>query len=197
MANNFYTCLAFTLQQEGEWSDDPRDPGGATMEGVTLATYREFKQDSSLTADDLRGISSDEIAAIYQKDYWTAVHGDELPPGVDLSVFDMDVNAGHNSIKLLQAALGVDVDGDVGPQTLGKAAAADPVQLINSLAIHQGNYYRSLRTFPEFGKGWLSRVSARQAAALKLASNDTPDNVPAETVAARTQEAPPDNFWNL
>ena len=38
-AENFQACLAFTLKYEGGKSNDPRDPGGRTMEGVTQATY--------------------------------------------------------------------------------------------------------------------------------------------------------------
>ena len=38
MADQFALCLAFTLQQEGGFCDDPRDPGGATCQGITLAT---------------------------------------------------------------------------------------------------------------------------------------------------------------
>lgn len=43
MRDNFAACLAETLSHEGGWADDPRDAGGATMKGVTLATYRRWK----------------------------------------------------------------------------------------------------------------------------------------------------------
>ena len=51
---------------------------------------------------------------------------DALPTGVDLSVFDMGVNAGSwRSARLLQRALGFtgeEVDCCMGPETLAAAA---------------------------------------------------------------------------
>jgi Glycosyl hydrolase 108 len=41
MADNFDTCLAFTLKAEGGYSDNSADPGGPTNMGITLATYRQ------------------------------------------------------------------------------------------------------------------------------------------------------------
>lgn len=39
MDRNFAPALALALKSEGGWSDNPADPGGATMKGVTLAKY--------------------------------------------------------------------------------------------------------------------------------------------------------------
>ncbi len=33
----FQQAVNFTLDQEGGWADNPADPGGATMCGITLA----------------------------------------------------------------------------------------------------------------------------------------------------------------
>ena len=41
--DNFAACLAQVLLSEGGWSDHPADPGGATMKGITLATYRKYR----------------------------------------------------------------------------------------------------------------------------------------------------------
>ena len=64
--------------------------------------------------------------AIYRSLYWNPLRAEALPLGVDLSVFDMGVNAGIcRSPRLLQRALGFtgeEVDGSIGPETL---AAAD------------------------------------------------------------------------
>jgi len=38
---NFDAVLGVTLPHEGGWADHPRDPGGATMKGITLATFRK------------------------------------------------------------------------------------------------------------------------------------------------------------
>ena len=77
MRQNFERCLACTLKEEGGWSDDPHDPGGATMRGVTLATYREYHPGAS--KDDLRHISDTDLQHIYRHGYWEPIKGDELP----------------------------------------------------------------------------------------------------------------------
>jgi lysozyme family protein len=53
---NFDKCLTITLAHEGGWADDPRDPGQATMKGVTIGTYAQFKG-RKVTKDELRNIS--------------------------------------------------------------------------------------------------------------------------------------------
>ncbi|MCH3765079.1 glycosyl hydrolase 108 family protein, partial [Campylobacter coli] len=66
--SNFKNCLAVTLKQEGGWSDNAKDPGGATMKGVTLATYRRRRPNA--TKQDLRNITQAELEEIYLSDYW-------------------------------------------------------------------------------------------------------------------------------
>jgi lysozyme family protein len=110
--------------------------------------------------------------AIYRSLYWNPLRADALPVGVDLSVFDMGVNAGiWASAKLLQRALGFtgdEVDGSIGPETLGAAAKCDARSLIVDLAERQAAYYRGLTDFPTFGRGWLNRTRARRRAALAM-----------------------------
>ena len=192
-ATNFPICLAFTLKSEGGYSDNPADPGGATMEGITLSTYRDWEHDQTLTAEDLKQITSEEVSSIYQANYWTSTLCDSLPPGVDLMCFDMSVNAGTSrSVKLLQATVGSSIDGTMGPNTLANVAKIDATMLINQLAIHQSAFYKSLATFPTFGNGWLSRVHARQQMALTLATEAPAPSLPS-TPAQHL--GPSDNPW--
>lgn len=166
-ASSFEAAMKFVLQAEGGWSDDPLDKGGATMKGVTLATFRHHYPDA--TADDLRNISDADVAEIYRTGYWNAVKGDDLPAGVDLSVFDFGVNAGPGrSIKLLQRAVDAGPDGVIGPRTMQAVSQADPGNLIAELGRQQQAYYESLSTFGRFGHGWTRRTAERAAAALKL-----------------------------
>lgn len=172
MADTFATCLAFTLQQEGGFSDDPNDPGGATNYGITLQTLRNYTGNALLTADDIRNIGMDTVRAIYQANYWQRMRCDALPAGVDLMVFDSGMNIGTGrSAEMLQEAAGLsgaDVDGAIGPQTLAAVARVAPAAMIGDLADRQRAYYRSLATFPTFGRGWLARVDRRAAAAAAM-----------------------------
>lgn len=172
MADTFDACLAFTLRAEGGYVDDPADPGGATNMGITLATYRQWSDDQALGPVQVQDMTERTARAIYRSLYWNPLRADALPAGVDLSVFDMGVNAGiWGSARLLQRALGFtgdEVDGCIGPETLGAAAKADPRSLVDDLADRQAAYYRSLSDFPTFGAGWLNRTDARRNAALAM-----------------------------
>jgi lysozyme family protein len=177
MEDRFGSCLALTLRQEGGYVDDPADPGGATNMGITLATYREWSDDPNLGDVQVRDMTQKTASAIYRSLYWNRLRADALPPGVDLSVFDMGVNAGiWRSAKLLQQALdftGAKVDGSIGPETLAAADRFDARTLVNNLANRQTAYYRSLGNFRIFGTGWLRRANARRDAALAMIPSET------------------------
>ncbi len=177
MADTFGSCVAFTLREEGGYVDNPADPGGATNMGVTLATLRQWSDDPNLGPAQVQAMTVRTARAIYRSLYWNPLRADALPAGVDLSVFDMGVNAGTwRSARLLQRALGFagdEVDGCIGPETLGAAAKAEPATLVNDLAERQAAFYRSLAEFPIFGEGWLNRCRARNEAALAMIERET------------------------
>lgn len=111
------------------WSDHPADPGGATMKGITLATYRRYKPDA--TKADLRRISDAMVRKIYKQYYWDKVQGDRLAAGADLATFDYAVNSGHAAAwKSLMKVVG-------GPdhETVKKICARSPVDLSNAEAL--------------------------------------------------------------
>lgn len=167
--DNFAVCITEILQQEGGFVNNPADPGGATNLGITKATLEAFRE-KAVTEDDVRALTKDEAQEIYRARYWNVMRCNDLPPGIDLMVFDFGVNAGpQRSIKLLQKAAGVTTDGSVGPITLAAVRAADPAALIARFAEGRMEHYRSLPTFDTFGRGWTSRTEAIRATALRLA----------------------------
>jgi lysozyme family protein len=166
MSDRFAICLPRVLASEGGWSDNPADPGGATMKGVTLAVFSRFKG-RSCTKDELRHISDADLAAIYRQGYWTAAHCDELQPGIDYVVFDCAVNSGPGrAIKTLQAAVNVTPDGAFGPRTKAAIMATGQANTIREFSAQREAFYRSLGTFPTFGRGWLSRLHSVTETAL-------------------------------
>lgn len=169
MKGNFEACLAVVLTHEGGRSDHPADPGGATMKGVTLSTYRQHRPGA--TKADLRAITDAEVRTIYRRGYWDAVKGDDLPAGLDLVAFDAAVNSGpRRGAQWLQAALGVAADGIVGPKTLAMAKAADPKAAIMLACAARLLFLQGLSTWQTFGKGWKSRVDDVQRRALAMAA---------------------------
>lgn len=173
MKNNFDAALKLALKHEGGWADHPKDPGGATMKGITIAVYRANINPKG-TKEDLRKITDAQVAHIYRTQYWDKVRGDDLPSGVDYAVFDYAVNSGvSRASKHLQAVVGKRQDGKIGPETLAATKAMLAQTVINNLCDKRMVFLRGLKTFATFGKGWTTRVSGVRAEALKMARTAT------------------------
>ncbi|HTJ88860.1 MAG TPA: glycosyl hydrolase 108 family protein [Acidocella sp.] len=168
---NFNACMGFTLGCEGGFSMNPEDRGNwtggeigvgilkGTNFGLSAASYPHL---------NLRDLTAEAADAIYQRDYWQPVSGDELPAGLDLMVFDHAVNAGVGaSVRLLQAALEVEVDGQIGPRTLLAARHADARGVILRLSQAQTVFYEA-GAERVFRHGLLRRVALRTDAALAM-----------------------------
>lgn len=169
-SGRFATCLLHILKYEGGWSDHAADPGGATMKGITLATYSDWLKRPATKAE-LKAIPDAHLHAIYEQNYFRAAHCHELPAGVDLIVFDLAVNSGvGRARKYLQRAAGVTDDGIIGPATLAAVKARKPLQLVDSISGLRDAFYRGLPTFQTFGKGWLRRLSEVTAKAREMAA---------------------------
>lgn len=169
MKENFDKSLALILKHEGLYIDHPQDPGGATMKGITMATFTDFKG-RAMSKEELRAISDADVRAIYKSRYWDAVRADELKPGVDLLAFDMAVNKGvGRAAKLMQRGAGVPEDGALGPKSMAAINALDAADFIAKVSEARRDFYKSLKTFPTFGKGWLRRVDETEKEALHAA----------------------------
>ncbi|ODT71320.1 MAG: hypothetical protein ABS75_08570 [Pelagibacterium sp. SCN 63-23] len=169
----FELCLAQVLKHEGGYVDHPSDPGGATNMGITrktLARWRNVSPWWELPKSAVQQLTRAEAARIYRAGYWNLCRAGDLPPGIDLALFDYAVNSGPDrAIRALQSVLGVVVDGLVGPLTIGAAARADAGAVVNAICDRRLGFLRALSTFPVFGRGWTSRVAAIRAAALSAA----------------------------
>jgi lysozyme family protein len=175
--DNFSAALEETLRHEGGFVDHPLDPGGPTNLGITQATLAAFRG-KPVSRAQLMALRKDEAAQIYRNGYWDAVKGDSLPAGIDLAVFDLAVNSGPGrSIRLLQQALGVPMDGVLGPRTLAALAEAAPLTVIDALTDLRLSFLRQLATWPVFGRGWEKRVRSVQQAARRSVPI-SPQNLP-------------------
>ncbi|RNJ47369.1 hypothetical protein B5V01_24905 [Mesorhizobium erdmanii] len=179
MDRNFARALALVLKSEGGWSDNPADPGGATMKGVTLANFRRYvKADASKA--DLKRIGDNQVATVYRRFYWDAVLGAELPDGVDFAVFDFAVNSGPGrAARYLQASVGVSQDGRIGPATLAAVKTRPAGVVIDQLCDARLAFLRRLPTWATFGRGWSDRVRSVRAQALLMSAPATAPAQPA------------------
>nr|WP_210340258.1 glycoside hydrolase family 108 protein [Microvirga splendida] len=162
------------MQHEGGFVHHPGDPGGATKFGITRETLSRARgYPASVT--DVRELTRAEAVALYRRLYWDAVRADELPPGLDLAVFDLAVNSGPvRAVRMLQTTLGVPADGLMGPVTLKAAGEADLPQAIRRLTRARLGFLGRLAAWPVFGRGWRRRVLAVEQGALRLAFSSPP-----------------------
>lgn len=168
MHNNFKISLEHVLQYEGGWSNNPQDPGGATMKGVTLAVFRKF-YGSDKSKDDLKNITETQLECIYKKGYWDVCKCDNLPSGIDFVVFDAAVNSGTGtSVKWLQKAVEADVDGILGIKTLEQVRTSLINETIYTMCFYRLDFMQNLSNWKTFGKGWSKRVFKVLYAALTM-----------------------------
>lgn len=177
-------AFSFSMDEEGrdKYTDDPRDAGGPTKWGVALNYNRDVIPDKdgngTINAADVQQLTEADALGIYEKRYWRPNIKAEYPNALAFMLVDMMLNPGPGaSPRLLQKALNacgqkVEVDGDIGGQTLAavtEVAAADLVSLLRALADQRLAYYQSRPKFPVYGKGWTSRTRRCLEAALQIA----------------------------
>jgi lysozyme family protein len=144
------------VAREGGYVNDSDDPGGATKHGVTIHTMRalglDLDRDGDVDAADVRQVTPDIATDLFLDHYYARPNIHMLPEPLQASVFDMQVNAGSNAVRILQRLLrdmGLDivVDGIIGPQTARAAHAAmgeAPDHLVDAYGIARRNYYYRL-----------------------------------------------------
>jgi lysozyme family protein len=194
------SIAADIVRREGGYVNDPDDPGGATNFGVTIHTMRRLGLD--LTGDgrvdpaDVRALSRDQAAAIYVRHYFEGPRLNLLPACLQPSVFDMQVNAGSNAVRLLQRLISVmgfsaTPDGVIGPRTAAAAAAAAeaaPGHIVDAYGIERRSYYyrlgdqrpasRKYARRRDGGKGgWILRAEEFIAARFHLSAAEHAERV--------------------
>lgn len=153
MDNAWKTAIDFVLSYEGGLVDNPADPGGLTNFGISSRSYPTV---------DIRNLTRSDAEAIYRRDYWDAIHGDELPGPLAIAVFDSAVNQGAGTAKrMLQIALNVTVDGVIGPKTIKAAHDGGIGAVVRFLTARAVRYHETMRDVPElnvFAHNWYFRL---------------------------------------
>jgi lysozyme family protein len=185
VASSYEECLRRLLVHEGGYSNHPADPGGPTNFGITIGDYRRYVK-ADATAADVRAMRVDVAKRIYREKYWAALRCDDLPAGVDATVFDYGVNSGIGRAgKVLRRVLGLPDDaGGVTDDVLRELAKRDPSAVIAAINDERLRFLRSLRTWPVFGAGWSRRVAEVRAFSLALATSAPSTPAPQQAPAA-------------
>ena len=162
--SSFEKAIDRVLTHEGGYVNDPRDNGGETNWGVTIAVARANGYQGAM-----RAMSRNDAKAIYRKQYWDAVKADQLPFVVAFQLFDAAVNHGvRRAVLLIQQTVGTTQDGVIGGKTIQAISSRDPQQLALLFNAVRLEFYAGLADFAHFGKGWTRRVAVN----LRFAATD-------------------------
>ena len=153
---SFDPAVAKTLIREGgaRFTDNPDDRGGATKYGISQRAYPN---------EDIPNLTEAQAKAIYKRDYWDKVCGDQLrSQAMAENVFDTAVNMGATTAtKLVQMILGIAIDGKFGPATLDAANKSDDRSFLSEFTLAKLARYAAIcnkdRSQTKFLLGWVNR----------------------------------------
>jgi lysozyme family protein len=177
MSERIKAIIDGVIAVEGGYADDPNDPGGKTMYGITEKVAR-----ANGYAGDMRNLPRSTAFQIYYTRYVVAPNFDDvalIDEKVAEELIDSGVNAGVDRAgKWFQQALNslndqqrdyADIleDGKVGPGTLNafrafkrRRGAASTHIMLAALDALQGHHYLTLADdnskFERFANGWLA-----------------------------------------
>lgn len=160
--SRFLNTTNFIFKVEGGLTNDPNDKGGLTKYGIDASSHPGV---------DIANLTQDQARDIYRKDFEASGAQQLSGPAQDI-YYDAAVNHGPSAaVKILQRALGdVDVDGKLGPQTVGSFDQKDSAQVAERmLAERQKLYARIVANDPSqrgFLAGWMNRLNMLRSFAL-------------------------------
>lgn len=165
--------LAAVFAFEGGYVNDPKDPGGETNHGVTIAVARDFGY-----TGQMKDMPQEVAANIYVTNYINKPGFGEiitLSPAIGHKIVDAGVNTGTKQSSLwFQRSLNslsrggqdfpqINVDGKIGPGTIatfealrkkrGKVKACELT--LKLLDAQQATHYTSLTNTPQYVPGWI------------------------------------------
>lgn len=180
-------AFKLTVGHEGGYQNRHSDRGNWTSGKVGVGLNRGTKFGISamsyptLDMVNIIDLTLDDAKAIYKRDYWDRVCGDDLPVGLGYAVFDFAVNSGVFKASIeLQRLVGASEDGVIGPLTVaqvnrrwlgaeqsGSSSSGVQAYLASYIETRQ-QFVESLSGFAEYGKGWTRRIEDVHTHAYKM-----------------------------
>ena len=150
---------------EGGFVNDPDDSGGATNKGVTLSTFRTWFG-ANKTVNDLKALTDDQWIYIFLNGYWNQCKASQIN-NQDIANIIVDwawASGPVTAIKKVQAIVGTDADGIVGPKTLAAINSANPRQLFDKIKAARLQFVENLAASrpkdKKFLQGWKNRINS-------------------------------------
>jgi len=141
MRSNFDAAFTALMGNEGGYSNDPADPGGETIYGITKRVALKHGY-----TGEMKDLPLDLAKSIAKAEYWDPIDGDGLASGLDFTVFDACYNSGESRAKEWLAKA-ITKEGEL----------ADPI--IMRFSAYRLLFMCDLKTWPNFGRGWARRIA--------------------------------------
>jgi len=172
--SDFFAAYLFVHNNERGIVNDPRDPGGATNDGISLRYLSQLGDldfdmdgDGDIDAADVFALDAERKERAY-RDIWTKCGAWRIRHQVTATkYFDACVNMGNKQATLIvQRAckangFPVEEDGVLGPETL-KALNSCGAGLLPAMRSEAAGFYRALAaqkpSMQVFLNGWLKRA---------------------------------------
>lgn len=175
----FDSCLEYVLPHEGEYSDHPSDPGGATNQGISLRFLQGVDKDTlkrigitgALNKKTIQDLTDEQIKSLYYTEFWVKAPFDKIMNGMIAQyIFDMSVHHGlEQAVKNTQRACCsaqkmknyVKDDALFGKLTLQAINQASFMLIPAMISERTGFMRRLVAVKPElavFLDGWLTRA---------------------------------------
>lgn len=157
--------IPFILKWEGGFANHPKDKGGATNKGITIATFRQYMGQDA-TVEQLKAMTDEQWKTIFKKGFWFPIKGDYI---TNQSIANICVDWAWGSgtrtaIKQVQRLLGVADDGIVGNITLSAINNANSKKLFEKIKSARLAFVEAIvrrdPTQKVFLKGWRNRINS-------------------------------------
>lgn len=159
----FIAAFDRVIGHEGEFTAHPHDRGNWTggIVGKGLLKGTKFGISAMTYPDlDIQGLTVEEAKRIYKRDWWDKLGMAKYPKSLRYQLFDAAINHGtHNMAVILQAAVGAETDGVIGPITLGHVNSLDHNDLLMRFLACRLEFICQIGTFGVYGRGWVRRVA--------------------------------------
>lgn len=176
--SNFNSAILFVLQNEGGYSDDKVDKGGATNFGISTRFLKlidkDINGDGHVNKKDIIELTKDKSIELYKEYFWDHYKLENIRDIIIArKALDLFVNLrGKSAAKIIQQSCNdcganLEIDGILGKRSFGAINAQSifsetHAKLLNSIRKNQAKHYEAIvktnKNQKKFLKGWLARA---------------------------------------
>lgn len=171
--DDFDNAFELLIKNEGVYSNLAKDPGKRTIFGISEKHHpNDFQKVYQMYIEGNYRIALLLAKIFYKKNFWDDRYKQIKDSSLAFKLFDTSVNLGKKTaIRLLQRVLRYTYNLEQDDRGVFDQQTLDNINLVisrfgadnlyeNFIEVTK-NYYKSLKNFIHFGKGWLSRLFRR------------------------------------